>query len=1028
MPAVDEKLESLLRELPDPEGARLFHERATAGGPRAAKAFARAGGLLADALALAAWSPLLATTLEQNPDYLQWLTRERGSARVRETEELGESLARFALTHTSLGPQVVLARFRRRELLRVYLHDIRHASTLVETTEELSNLADAVLRYALGHAQQELENLYGAPQCADERGRRMTATPAIVALGKLGSRELNYSSDIDLLFLYSDDGETTGKGERGAVTNREFFCKLAERVAKIVGLPAGEGAAYRVDLRLRPHGRDGALAVSLAEALRYYRGAAHPWELQVLIRARAAAGSPRLFARFAAEVEGRVYRGDETVARALEHVRLAKQKIDRFHAEDARGFNVKLGRGGIREIEFVAQALQLAHGGRDPWLRAPHTLISLGRLCDRGHLAERERAELSDAYAFLRTLEHRLQMEHGLQTHTVPDDAPRRTTVARRMHFAGAGALDEFDRALGLHTSNVSRTYARVFGAAGEEAGDSPRGGGRAASAGRAKGEAAAEAAAPVNEDEAPPPPRTAPSGTPSASAGADRAGRPGEAAARVVSEVVSGGREDAWEEAAAGAAAAVFVRHLAGASPSDVKGEEADRIRRLLREEAARSLSARRALTLAARVAASLDKSGRSVALDEPSLRALVLLCGSSEFFGEVIAANPLLIPSTAVAAETVRGRDQHALLRAAVDAEADFGGELSALRRAWAPLVVEIGARDAAGDLTPGESNALQTSLAAASIDVALLVARRELARRFGRLAGGPHLAALGLGRLASGGIDFGSDLDLVLVYDARAPSPLEGLTREEAYARLVELTVAALSSMTRDGSLYRVDLRLRPDGRNGPPASPAHAFVNYLGARAEVWEWLAHVKLRAVAGDLELGRAVERRARAAVHEAARRADPESLRAETRRVRERLERERVRRGARQAVDVKYGPGGMLDVYFAARYLQLRDGVPDEDGERSTRATLERLREAGSLAPADFEALCEGYVLLRRLDHHLRLLAGRSTRLPAAADHPLLHDLALRAGFAAPAAFAAELRGRMNAVRAAYRRVTLGG
>src|SRR5437764_1370260 len=215
-----------------------------AGHARAARVFERDAGLLADALALAAWSPLLATTLEQNPDFLSWL-----------------------------------------------------------------------------------------------------------------ARELNYSSDIDLLFLYSDEGETTGAGERGAVTNREFFCKLAERVSRIAGGRAGEPAAYRVDLRLRPHGRDGALAVSLAEALHYYRESARPWELQALIRARASAGSHMLFARFADALLTRVYRPDETVAVALARVRLAKQKIDRFRRDESRGFNVKLGRGGVRERELVPPAL-----------------------------------------------------------------------------------------------------------------------------------------------------------------------------------------------------------------------------------------------------------------------------------------------------------------------------------------------------------------------------------------------------------------------------------------------------------------------------------------------------------------------------------------------------------------------------------------------------------------------------------------------------------------------------------------------
>jgi glutamate-ammonia-ligase adenylyltransferase len=980
LPEPDEKTESLIRELPDPEGARLFYERVTASHARAARAFERDEGLLADALALAAWSPLLATTIEQHTDYLAWLARERvSSARVRETEELGESLARFALTHTQVGERAMLALFRRRELLRIYLRDIRRAATIVETTEEISNLADAVLRRALASARQGLENLYGAPQRTDARGRETSASVAVVGLGKLGSRELNYASDIDLLFIYSDEGETSGAGERGAVSNREFFCKLAERVSRTVGGDSFEGGAYRVDLRLRPHGRDGALAVSLEEALRYYREKAHAWELQALIRARASAGSASLFARFEDGVRGRVYRRGETVERALEHVRLAKQKIDRFRGAESRGFNVKLGRGGIREIEFVAQALQLAHGG-DTWLHAPHTLISLGRLADHGLISERERTELSDAYDFLRTVEHRAQMEQGLQTHSAPDDAGRRALLARRMHFKGSRALEEFDAALALHTSNVARAYARVFGGEADDARESPK---------NDESAAAGNDAGKVEVKETPP--ATVAEGAP------------------------------AVEGAQASAAALVFARYIERREGLN-DGADAEALARELREAAARSLNSRRALAFTSRVAASLEKSGESVALSVEALRDLVRVCGASEFFGEILTGSPTLIPSVATPASVVASRDQRALMRAAVDEARSFGAELSALRRAWTHLLVEIGARDVAGELEASESNRLQASLAAASINVALLVARREMARRHGRLAAGPRLAALGLGRLGSGGMDYGSDLDLVMVYDEDVPSPVEGLTREQAYARMVELASAALSNLTRDGYLYRVDLRLRPDGRNGALASSSRALVSYLRERADAWEWLAYVKLRAVAGDLEFGRRVEARARIAVHEAARGAGAEVLSAETRRVRERLERERSSR--QRATDIKYGPGGMLDVYFAARFLQLRDDLPDRE-DRSTRATLARLREAGSIVEEDFEALCEGYTLLRRLDHHLRIIAGRSTRLPAAQDHPLLRDLARCAGYASAASLAEDLKARMSAVRAAYERVT---
>ncbi|HEV2801058.1 MAG TPA: hypothetical protein VGW12_11205 [Pyrinomonadaceae bacterium] len=1015
----DEKTEALLvRDLPDAEGARMFYERLAAEHSRAAARLVRDEGLLSDALALAAWSPLLGTTLAQNPDYLNWLARERADKHVRTTEELGESLARFALTHSQIEPQVVLARFRRRELLRIYLHDLRRTSSIVETTEELSNLADAVLAYALDLARQELDNRHGAPLCTDARGRTTTASFCVVALGKLGSRELNYASDIDLLFLYSDDGHTSGAGVRGATTNREYFNRLAERVSRIVGAPSGEGAAYRVDLRLRPHGRDGALSCSLAEALRYYQTKAQPWELQTLIRTRAAAGASALYARFAEEVRAPIYTHAASVEEALRNVRLAKQKIDREHGRDARGFNVKLGRGGIREIEFIAQALQLAHGAHDPWLHAPHTLISLGRLADRQHITERERTELSDAYAFLRTLEHRLQMEHGLQTHSVPDETARRTLVARRMNFNGQDALADFNRALALHTARVRAAYERIFGDNGETTTTTH----------------AADKLATRNPLDAPAAPdantEAATTRDPSDEAMiADSAPLDSETGVAIIDD----GAKEMDAAAATLAAARIFAPRLISDSthvkqhPRETEEMRDARIARLLHEAAHRSLSARRALAYVARIAASLDKSNTQVELSGESLQALAGLCGASEFFGEMLAANPALIPALLSSIEAARARDYRAILRREIDAEKSFRGELMALRRAWAELLVEIGALDARGALSHPEANRLQTELAAASINAAYLVARREMARRFGSLAAGPRLSVFALGRLASGGMDYGSDLDLVIVYDAQVPSPVGALTRDEAYTRLVELMVSALSSLTRAGYVYRVDLRLRPDGKNGALVRSDRSFVEYLRTRTGVWEWLAYVKLRAVGGDLELGRACEREARRVIHEAARACDREELRRETRRVRERLERERgtTSAAARGAIDIKFGAGGMLDVYFAVRYLQLRDDVQDDGADRSTAQTLARLRDAASLDAETYQTLNDGYAFLRTLDHHLRLIAGRSSRLPSAPDHALLKDLSRALGYHAPHALLETLRERMASLRAAYERIT---
>jgi glutamate-ammonia-ligase adenylyltransferase len=236
---------------------------------------------------------------------------------------------------------------------------------------------------------------------------------------------------------------------------------------------------------------------------------------------------------------------------------------------------------------------------------------------------------------------------------------------------------------------------------------------------------------------------------------------------------------------------------------------------------------------------------------------------------------------------------------------------------------------------------------------------------------------------------------------------------------------LMISALSSVTREGYLYRVDVRLRPDGKGGPLVSNSQAFLDYLSQRADVWEWLAYVKARAVAGDLELGRMIETHARHAIHEVAQRIEPQSLKDETRRVRDRLEKEKSKPGRhRGGIDIKYGAGGMLDVYFAVRYLQLRDDVRDEGEDRSTAATLDRLREVESFSEEDYLVLSDGYALLRSVDHSLRLIAGRTARLPAA-DHPVTRDIAKQLGYSSAGALTETLSEHLIAIRAAYDRIT---
>jgi glutamate-ammonia-ligase adenylyltransferase len=295
--------------------------------------------------------------------------------------------------------------------------------------------------------------------------------------------------------------------------------------------------------------------------------------------------------------------------------------------------------------------------------------------------------------------------------------------------------------------------------------------------------------------------------------------------------------------------------------------------------------------------------------------------------------------------------------------------------------------------------------------------------MARRYDSFSGGPRLAFFGLGRLGTGGVDYGSDLDILITYDSLVPSPIKTLTQDETYSRLVELMIAALSSITREGYLYRVDMRLRPHGKNGPLVTSSEGFLDYLKEESAPWEWLAYAKLRCVGGDQELGKMIETHARHRIHANASRIDPNELKAVTRHVRDRLEKEKGTRGRKLGTDIKYGPGGMLDVYFASRYLQLRDEVMDEGDDRSTSFTLERLREEGSLSNEDYAALSSGYSLLRSIDHNLRLIVGRSTRFPDP-NHPTARDVATRVGFESASELQTSLADQMQAIRATYKRI----
>ena len=440
------QVDLLVASSPDPGQAARFLERWQQRWTEEPEPLA-----LRAAITIFGYSSFLSEAVLRRPERLVEIVQAADLHRVLSAEEYRARLDGTA----ALG----LARFRRRELARIALRDILGVARLPEITQELSNLADAILETAYRRVRAEFAARHGEPRLADGS----VCGFSIIALGKLGGEELNYSSDIDLMFVYAGNGDTDGP-ER--ISNKEFYKKVANAYTALLSAYTAEGQCYRVDLRLRPDGTLGEICISLEGARGYYAGRARDWEKQMLIKARAAAGEPEPGRELLDFVEPLIYQSSLDF-RAVEAVSETRQRISEKMAARRKsgGLDIKLTPGGIRDIEFLVQCLQRLHGGREPWVRHGGTMLALARLRDKELLSDGEYARLTNAYQFLRNLEHRLQLEEDRQTHTLPADPARLEVLARRMPAQATGAAltgDRLRETLDAHLAAVRDIYQRV--------------------------------------------------------------------------------------------------------------------------------------------------------------------------------------------------------------------------------------------------------------------------------------------------------------------------------------------------------------------------------------------------------------------------------------------------------------------------------------------------------------------------------------------------------------------------------------
>lgn len=923
-------------------------------------------------------------------------------------DELEEELFRLLEgVETRDAAMKVLRRFRKRAFLRIGLRDLLREAELTETMEDLSNLADTCLDAALHFAGRLLAARFGHPRHTDSEGAEHPAEFCVLGMGKLGGQELNFSSDIDLMYVYaSEQGTTTGVEEPsgrvvGKIGLHEYYTRLAQELTRLIGDRTADGVVFRVDLGLRPEGKSGDICSSLRTYELYYESWGETWERQALLKARPVAGSRRLGDAFLSTIKPFVFRKYLDFD-AIQEIRGMKERIDRRLGISAPkgGRHVKLGAGGIREVEFIIQAFQMLYAGRDSWLRERNSLRALHRLSDRGHITFAEYSDLTKAYIFLRELENRIQMTYGLQAHTIPEDEQSQAALARKMGLAGetpAELASALLKAYDEHTEKVKAVYDKFFYTADVEEAASPEEEygwlfdpelrsealSRLESLGFAHPERAANDFVLLHDG----PPARHPSA------------RSKLLFRRLVPPLLESLKEVSDPDGA--------LRHL---------------------EEFVTASGAR--------------EMHFSLLLDNPALLGhLLALFGHSEFLSHILVLQPNLfntLVDPSIITEPVSAPAFESELFRALSAIESTEGRIEELRRLKKAADLRIGLRHLWGECDLKEVLKELSVVAESCLRWALSTAEDEARTAFGQPREGRDgrgrpatFCVIGLGKLGGQELDFGSDLDVMFVFSDDGATDGRGTAGEVAtnsafFSRVAERLINILSSVTQSGYAYRVDAGLRPEGSKSPLVHSIAGLEAYYPGRGQLWERQAMLRARAVAGDDALGKDVEKLLESFAY--GKPIGPEDITAMDT-MRRRMERERAREGPSRK-NFKLGRGGLADVEFACQILQLVYGTKrPEIRSPNTFEAINRLSAAGLIEPSEGEALAEAFGFLRQVEKQLRVERERSVDvLPAEEDK--LATLARRMGFKdqGPAgsaqAFVQEYERKTAMVRDLYERI----
>jgi len=862
-----------------------------------------------------------------------------------------------------------LRRMKAEAALLIALADIGGVWPVMRATHALTELADAAVDAAARFALSE----------AVRAGRLVPSDPAqpqagsgyiVLAMGKMGAFELNYSSDIDLIVFY--DKTTAALPEN--VEPAQLFVRMTQRLVKLLQERTGDGYVFRTDLRLRPDPASTAIAISTAAAASYYESVGQNWERAAMIKARACAGDLKAGAAMLNELAPFVWRKYLDFA-AVADVHALKRQINAYrgHGEIAvEGHNIKLGRGGIREIEFFAQTQQLIAGGRHPDLRDRDTLTTLDKLAEGRWIEASARDDMKAAYCFLRTVEHRLQMVNDEQTQTLPAE---RAGLDRFARFLGFANRDVFATVLLGHLDKVQRYYARLFET--EPAADKPK------------------LSFPPDADDH----KTL-----------DRLAKLGFGAPLETSAI---------------------VRNWLSGSYRSLKGETAHQqlqeLLPVLLEQLARSDNPGTALLRFDGFLANLHGAARLLSLlrQNPDLIALItLVLSMAPRLGETVARYPQVMDALVDPSFFGALPDEAELTRRLDAALSQLGYDQDLLERIsmfGLEYMFLIGVRILSGTLTARQAGEAFAGLA----DAVIRAVHRAVAENFASSHGhmrGEETAVLAMGKLGGREMTATSDLDLILIYDFDVQHPESNGERPlygaQYFARLTQRLINALTAQTNYGALYSVDMRLRPSGRAGPLATQIEGFSGYQESEAWTWEHMALTRARVVSA----APAFKARIEGIIRETLQRPrDSELIAGDVVEMRAAIAKEK---GDRDRWDLKYAAGGLIDIEFIAQYLQLVHAarVP-AILDTSTARVLDKAWSLRVLAVEDAEVLRPAVQLYHDLTQVLRLcLPGPFD--PKTAGAGLLRLLARAADVPDFAALDATLIETQANVRASFVRI----